>query len=74
MSHIAEMKSLYYDPRFGMFNATKLYKKLHERGVKVAMKELKQFIKSQALGQRFKHPKKVEYYKIMAPPNSYQAI
>jgi hypothetical protein len=65
------LQKLYYDPKRGLFNATKLYQKVKELGIK--LKEVKSFIQNQNTGQLHRPPVRKEFYPITAPPGSYQA-
>ncbi len=65
------LRKLYYDPKQGLFNATKLYQKVRELGIK--LREVRDFIKKQKTGQLYKGPVKTSYYPITGPPGSYQA-
>jgi hypothetical protein len=65
------LQKLYYDPRAGLFNATKLYQKVKELGIK--LNQVKSFIEKQNSGQLHRPPLHKEFYPITAPPGSYQA-
>ncbi len=65
------LQKLYYNPKQGLFNATKLYQKVRELGIK--LQEVRDFIKRQKTGQLYKGPTKTLYYPITAPPGSFQA-
>lgn len=64
------LRKLYYDPKQGLFNATKLFQKVRELGIKLA--EVRDFVKKQKTGQLYKGPVKKQYYPITAPENSFQ--
>jgi hypothetical protein len=64
-----KLTELYYDPRRGLTDATKLYDKTDG----FTLKQIKQFIKDQQLGQMYSQSNRKSYYPITAPPHSYQA-
>eukprot|EP01050_Picozoa_sp_SAG11_P018383 SAG11_NODE_2767_length_2997_cov_133.602830_3_plen_112_part_01 len=63
-----ELKKIYYDPDVNTSSAKRLYQAAKERGVKVKIKEVDEFIKKQEAFQQtktFKAPK--EFNSIIAP-------
>lgn len=65
------IRDAFYDPKQGMVNRDKLFAKLRHLGVK--LKDIRDFINRQQLGQLYHGPGTKQYYPITGPPGSYQA-
>lgn len=46
-----KVKETFYNPKEGFINLDKLYKKLHEKGIKISRQKLEEFYKKQAITQ-----------------------
>jgi transposase InsO family protein len=65
------LREAFYDPKQGMVNRDKLFPKLRHLGVR--LKDIRDFINRQQLGQLYHGPGPKQYYPITGPPGSYQA-
>jgi hypothetical protein len=65
-----ELKALYYDPEHGFVSESVLYKKAKERGIKVTVKQVKEFYKNQGVTQLFAPTLTKSFNPIVAPTNS----
>eukprot|EP00729_Bicosta_minor_P018445 gene18445-35536_t len=66
-------KDAFYNPKTGLWNASKIYKKLKAQGVKVKLKDVKAVLDQQLVTQVYKpvpKKKKDRYITIIANPAS----
>lgn len=73
-----QIKDAFYNPKTGLWNASKIYKKLKAQGVKVKLKDVKAVLDQQLVTQVYKpvpKKKKDRYITIIAkaPRHQYQA-
>lgn len=68
-----QIKDAFYNPKTGLWNASKIYKKLKAQGVKVKLKDVKAVLDQQLVTQVYKpvpKKKKDRYITIIANPAS----
>jgi len=56
------LKELFYNPKFGLLSAEKLYKKVREDGRKITLKQIKEFMDKQEVNQVFKEDRRPEVF------------
>lgn len=72
-----KIKQMFYNPSTGYLSESKLYKKLHEAGIKVSHTTLHDFLIKQYTSQvnkQYKQPTKLQFSKVLGfePQNIYQ--
>jgi transposase InsO family protein len=70
-----ELKRMYYDPETGFLSAPKLYQKLKEKGIKITLEKVKEFVNKQyssQISKPVKRPKMFNSIVSPGPKNNYQ--
>ena len=70
--HLSTLKKLYYDPAYGLLGKAKFIQKVKRSHPDIPTKVVKEFVDKQALQQVNKKKPFKGYYKINAPPKTFQ--
>lgn len=61
-----QLRALFYDPATGLASASALFKRAKEAGLKVTLKQVKEFVKAQEVAQTFVRRKVKAHYPLVA--------